>query len=307
VLVIFNPTAGRGLARRRAEQLRRALARTSSSARFEPTSAPGDALAAAALAREAGFELVVAVGGDGTVSEVVNGLERAAAPGEPVGPLAVLPAGSGNDFAATAGCSPDPAALARALASPRTSRIDLAVASLRGAHGESRRVFDNTLGVGFEARVNRESQRIRWLRGPALYLLAVARALRGLGAAPFELAWWGEDGARHERAGDFLMVTAGNGPRSGGGFYLTPQSRHDDGWLELGTIDRVSRREVLRLLPRVLRGRHVGHPAVRIERCTRFELTSSVPFPVHADGEFLGEALRSVEVELQPGRLELVT
>jgi len=307
VIVIVNPRAGRGRGARAAERIRATLEATGIPFEIELTEGHGHAIELARRACERGYRVVCAVGGDGAVSEVVNGLAQTTPAGRTVGPLVALGTGSGNDFTAVTGCPGDPAELRRVIEEPRARQLDLARAALRDADGESVRYFDNSIGIGFEGRVNRESSRIRRLRGLPLYLLAALRALRDPGAPWLELRWEGEDGRREETSGRFLMVTAGNGPRSGGGFYLTPEARHDSGTLELARVAPLSRLQILRLLPKSLKGRHTSHPAVRIVRCTRFELGSQEPLPIHADGEFLGDRFTSVEVTIEPGRLLLFT
>jgi diacylglycerol kinase (ATP) len=305
VLLVVNPGSGRGRGARRGREALRALLRAGLRAELALSTRPGGAIEIARRACERELGALVAVGGDGCVHEVVNGLMQAREQGV-LPALAVLPAGSGNDFAAGTGSSRGVGELVETLRRPRRLRIDLGFARLHAEQGELRRVFANTLGLGFEAEVNRQSKRIPWLRGLALYGLAALLALRELEPWPLEIAWETADGRRERASGDFLMATAGNGPRSGGGFRLTPQSRHDDGLLELGTVGPLSRREVARLLPAVRRGAHLDHLAVRIEACRSFELRSPRPFPVHADGEFLHPAARELFVVLEPGVLELL-
>ena len=307
VRVIVNPCAGRGRGEDAETRVRAMLRAAEIPFELELTKGHGHGVE---LAREAcgrGFRAVIAVGGDGAVSEVVNGLALATPEGETVGPLIALGTGSGNDFAVTTGCPGDMSELRRVIEEPRATRLDLARAVLRDANGETVRYVDNSLGIGFEGRVNRESSKIRRLRGLPLYVLAALRALRDPGAPQLELRWENEDGAREETAGRFLMVTAGNGPRSGGGFFLTPEARHDSGTLELGFVTPLSRLQIVALLPRSLKGRHTSHPAVRIVRCRSFELRSEETLPVHADGESLGDRFTEIEVTIEPGRLCLFT
>ena len=307
VRVIVNPRAGRGRGEDAAARVRAALNAAGITFELELTRERGHAIELAREACSRGFRAVIAVGGDGAVSEVVNGLALATPEGETVGPLIALGTGSGNDFAVITGCPADVDDLRRVIEEPREARLDLARAVLRDANGKTVRYVDNSIGIGFGGRVNRESSRIRRLRGLPLYLLAALRALRDPGAPRLELRWENEDGSREEAVGRFLMVTAGNGPRSGGGFFLTPEARHDSGTLELGFVTPLSRLKIVTLLPRSLKGRHTSHPAVRIVRCRSFELHSEEPLPIHVDGEFLGDRFTSVEVTIEPGRLRLFT
>jgi len=307
VRVIVNPTAGRGRGKGCAESIARVLEGAGIQHEVEFSRGPAHATQLALGAQARGSRAVVAVGGDGTASEVVNGLALAHSGTGAIGPLVVLPIGSGNDFAAITGSPREPSDLPRVLQDPRRQLLDLGTAKLQGPGLEELRYFDNTIGVGFEARVNRAAARIRRLRGVPLYLLAALRALRSPGAMALEIEWTDEAGEGHSVSGDFLMVTAGNGPRSGGGFFLTPEARHDSGTLELGLVETLSRRAILALLPKALKARHTTHPAVRIERCTGFRLCSTEPLSLHADGELLQAEPTAIEVAVVPGCLELWT
>lgn len=303
VRVIVNARAGRGRGEDAAERVSAALESAGVDFEVERTNGKGHAIELAKRAHERGFRAICAVGGDGTLSEVVNGLAHATPAGEPIGPLIALSRGSGNDFASIVGCPDDPAELRRVIEAPQVRRLDLLRLVLRDPDGERTRYAHNSLGIGFEGRVNRESSHIRRLRGLALYGLAALRALRDPGSPRLEVEWEREDGARESTSGPFLMVTAGNGPRSGGGFFLTPDARHDSGTLELGLVTPLSRWRILALLPKSTKGTHVSHPAVRIVRCVGFALSSAEPLPMHADGEFLGDRFTRVEGAIEAGRL----
>ncbi|NJN82202.1 MAG: diacylglycerol kinase family lipid kinase, partial [Caldilineaceae bacterium] len=101
-------------------------------------------------------------------------------------------------------------------------------------------------------------------------------------------------------------VTVGNSPRTGGGFYLTPDALLDDGLLDIGILDNVSRWRILGLLPKALKGAHTNDPAVVMLRTRQLTLRSQEQMPVQLDGEVVTRNADSVEIELQPGRLEVV-
>lgn len=253
----------------------------------------GHAIELARRAALAGWELIVAAGGDGTVNEVVNGLMLAEAEGAH-SRLGVLPIGSGNDFASVLGIPMDLTQAAQKLAQGTLRRVDLGRVNGRW--------FDNNVGMGFEAMVNIEAHRITWLQGQPLYLLAVFRALTRYPLPVVDI--YKDDGDR--LAKQILMISVGNNRRNGGGFLVNPYAVSDDGLLDLCIVDAISRREILRLLPKVMKGAHDGEPTVELTRSTRLVVESSVPLPLHADGEILeNEALR-VEVTVEPGRLAVI-
>jgi len=236
------------------------------------------------LAREAaaGSDLVCIVGGDGTVSEVVNGLMP-----RPV-PIVVVPTGSGNDFASMVGA-------------PETGEELVAV--IQEGAGWLLDVVDcgdrwcaNSIGIGFEALVTYHSLSIRNLRGLPLYLLAVMKALASYESIRYTIAIDGAPPA----GGDYLLVSVANGPRAGGGFYLNPAARPDDGLMDVMTADRMPRARMLTILPRTLRGTHTRSRGVAFQRGARITITGDRPFPMHIDGEYVGRRDTPLELSVVP-------
>ena len=253
----------------------------------------GHAIELARRAALSGWPCVVAAGGDGTVNEVINGLMQAAAEGAEAA-LGVMPIGSGNDFAGALGISTNMDAAAARLLAGQRRRVDIGCVNGR--------YFGNNVGIGFEARVNIEAHHITWLRGQLLYLAA---ALRATTSYPFPHVHVQKDGElfmdRH-----MLMLSVGNNFRAGGGFLLTPHAENNDGLLDLCAVDAIPRREIFRLLPKAMKGRHEGAPAIAMTRFARLVVESDDPLPVHADGEILWNDVHRVEITLIPGCLEVL-
>lgn len=306
LLVILNPFARRGRGARLQPHIHRALKDAGLSYDLVLTEGIGHAIVLARQAKMEGYQIVAAAGGDGTVSEAVNGLAQVTPPNEPVGTLAIFPIGNGNDFATMAGCPRSIDAVARAIAAGRTRRVDLGRLVLRSGDTERESFFDNNVGIGFEGRVNAESHKIKRVRGMLLYLVAIFRALRDYRPAPLEVRWESVQGEWHSVSKEALMIAIGNSRRTGGGFYPTPYAALDDGLLDVAIADALPLRRILALLPKVLRGTHLGDPAVHIFRCSRLSISSSVPLPVHADGELLTMGAEQLDVEVLPGRLEVI-
>jgi len=158
VCVIVNPAAGRGRARRWLEELRDGLGPGSE---LRATTAPGHADELAFEAAKAGFAVVAAAGGDGTVHEVANGILRA---GRPEVVFHVLPVGSANDYVYSLDKDND------AAAAQRVRCVDVGLARRRDGR---QRYFINGMGLGFNGAVTLQARRIRWLRGVPLYALAL--------------------------------------------------------------------------------------------------------------------------------------
>ncbi len=292
-LIVFNPQAGRGRGYKRAEEVRQALQAAGIEYESVVSEARGQAIELARRAALAGWKLIVAAGGDGTVNEVVNGLMLAEAEGA-ASRLGVLPIGSGNDFAASLGIPLNLREAAKRLARAQVRRIDLGC--ING------RYFDNNAGLGFEAMINVEAHRITWLRGQPQYLLAVFRAMASYPLPVVDITK--DDG--HRLAKQILMISVGNSRRNGGGFLVNPDAVPDDGLLDLCIVDAISRPQILRLLPKAMTGSHRGEPAVELTRSTHLIVESADPLPVHADGEILWNDAHRVEITVEPGRLEVI-
>jgi len=289
---IVNPTAGRGAAARVWPVVREVLAERGARVQLAPTRGRGHATELAQEAATAGWPVVVAVGGDGTVHEVVNGLMRASAAGEAPA-LGIVPVGSGNDFALLAGIPRDPAEAARRIASGTERRVDV------GRVGE--RWFTNGVGVGLDARVAVEANRSRRFKGIGIYLWALAKVLRGFTPPVMRVEIDGTEVLERP----MTLVTVGNGGRHGGGFWICPSARLDDGLLDVCVCDGLSKPRILRLLPKVMRGTHAGESCVHMRTARRVRIASESPVAVHADGEILAEDARELEIEIEPGRLRL--
>lgn len=306
VKVILNPYSNRGGAGKGAEGLRAALTAAGLHADVVLTGKPGDAIELARQAKLDGYDVIAAAGGDGTVNEVVNGIARVTPPGEAVGPLAVLPMGSGNDFADMVGAPRDMAAGVQRIQAGQSRLIDLCLATAHSPGQEITRYFDNNLGAGFEAQVTVESRKIKRLRGFAIYLWAVIRALRQYDQPSFQVAWTDETGAVHQVEQRSLLVTLGNSRRTGGGFYMTPDAEMDDGLLDMGIAQSLTTPRILALLPKVMTGAHRNHPAMRFVRCTSVCVATQNPVPIHTDGEILTPAATALSATVEPGRLRVI-
>ncbi len=288
--LLVNPTAGKGRGARAGAQIAARLAETG-----QEVVRLSDRTAAAAgerAAREiaAGLDVLVVVGGDGMVHLGAGLCARTETA------LAVVAAGSGNDVARTLGVPvhDEDAALAM-IAAGRTRRIDLG----RQVDGDgATRWFAGVLCAGFDALVNERANRWTWPRGRMRYNLAVARELPVFRPIPYTLTL---DGVRQEA--EAMLVAVANGTSYGGGMRICPEAEMDDGLLDVFVVDRMAVPTLVRLFPRVFRGTHVDHPAVRIERARRVRLEAP-GIVTYADGERFGPL--PLEVEVDPGALHVV-
>lgn len=307
VKVILNPYSGRGGGGRARGQIEEAFRRAGVDCEIVETSHEGEAISLAQQAREAGYEIVAAAGGDGTINEVVNGLAAATPEDEPVRGLAILPVGSGNDFADMFGAKRDLRAAVQTIRQGNSRRVDLGLVEVFDGQKTIQRYFDNNLGMGFEAQVTAESRKIKKLRGFAIYLWAVIRSLRAYDQPHFEVGWTNGTGKVDSVARRSLLISLGNSRRTGGGFYITPDAEMDDGLLDLGIADALSTVGILALLPRAMSENGLrGHDAVHYAKVRSVCVAVAEPVPVHTDGEIVSLNAEKLSVEVQPNRLEVL-
>jgi diacylglycerol kinase (ATP) len=298
-LLVLNPIAGRGAGERLWPKLAGELGALGLDFDVATTEGPRHATALAREAVAQGKRTLVAVGGDGTANEVLNGLMRADDGRQDVA-LGILPIGTGNDLAFGADLPLDLAAACRTLAAGKSRRID--VGCVR-ADNEQPLFFANGMGLGFDAMVNIESRKLKRLRGFLVYLVAVYRTMVFYYHAPEVRICI--DGV--ETAQPSLMVSVMNGRRVGGGFYVTPDSRMDDGLFDLCIAGSLSRPEMLAFVPRFMRGSHVTDPRITMTQGRTVAVTSQTPWAGHADGEIFGVGGQHFEMELTPQRLHLIS
>lgn len=300
VKIILNPMADMGNSWRVARDLR-AITTEHGNVDWSGTVYPGHAIELAKQAGEQGYDMVIAMGGDGTVHEVVNGLMQVSENKRPV--LGVVPVGSGNDFAHAIGTPKESdRALVHALQG-EPSRIDLGLMTDEHGHTE---YFDNTLGIGFDAVVTIRSHKLPLLRGFLMYLTAVIQTII-LNHDPATIQFE-TDGEKWQE--QVLMSTMCNGGREGGGFMLSSDSKMTDGIMEYVLVRKVSRLMMFRLVPEFMNGTHRRFTKqIRMGACKKLSMTSDRPLYIHADGEILtsfGSNLRKIGIEILSNALQVI-
>jgi YegS/Rv2252/BmrU family lipid kinase len=289
-LIIVNPQAKHGEAERLGPVIETLL--TSVPHDTVWTNSPGNATEIAAGA--AGYDVVVASGGDGTVHEVLNGLMRIGAAERPA--LAVLPTGSGNDTCRTLGIPFDLTEAAALLSTGEIGRYDVGLCN--GLF------FNNSFAAGLDAKVTAKAVEYKVTKrrsGLWLYLTALLHVLfKNLGAFRLDVAFDGADPVTC----DTLIVAMTNGPTYGSGFKITPDADPTDGVFDVCMIDPLKLHEALWRLPFVIMGKHTKMRVVHMSRHASAVIDSAVPLPAQIDGEVLFE--RRYEVTMLPGAIECV-
>jgi len=305
VAVIVNPAARKGGALARWPAIQAELAKRLGPVEPMFTEAPGHAthLARNALAR--GVRRFVAVGGDGTVNETLNGLlDPAGRLIEPDAVLCPIPAGTANELCRALGHLATAGSAFDAAASPRTQAIDLMRVRCTGLDGRPVDRFGYLIvALGLAATISHRTGQSRWLKklGEVAYLLMTPGVTLGYRQRDISME---VDGVP---AGTRRLYTAmvGNTENGGGGMKLLPGARFDDGVLDLIDAGGVSRLEVLlRILPKLYSGAHVHHPKVRPARGRSFRFDSGgVETLVDLDGEMVGRLPLEVTVLPQAFRV----
>lgn len=276
----MNPAAGRGRIRATFPHLRAAFGARGITTVYE-TSAPGEEEALAERAIAAGARTIVAVGGDGTCGRIANAILQSAIPCR----LAVVPGGTGNDFAKTLGVTVyAPGQIADLVVRGDAVRIDVGVAD--GCY------FLNSCGFGFDASVLEASNHVRLLRGDAVYIYSALRQLfsyRGIDVSA--------NGAPGVKRGRMLMVTVSNGRFLGGVFKIAPHASVLDGKLDACFIGDSNVAERVKLFVGAMRGRHLGMRSVSAASVHQLALTFSTSPLMEIDGEL--RRARSATVELR--------
>jgi diacylglycerol kinase (ATP) len=301
--VILNPMAGRGAAGQRRDELEGALRGAGLEYTLLTTHARGGATELAFQAVERGFEAVVAVGGDGTINEVVNGVVGSAQAGGGDAALGVVPLGTGSDFARMIDGlgSQDLGAVARRLAAGTTRPVDIGQIVVETGGRELRRFFINGLGAGIDAQVAVEVGKVTWTTGMAAYIIASLRALATYKTSQMTVRYDGKEFRRK-----LYFATVANGRWQGGGFLLTPSAQIDDGALDLCAVQSLRFDQVIRYYPKLLDGTHVELREVTTAQARQLEISSPTPFPVATDGEVVATDATRVTVETLPGAVRLL-
>ena len=308
---VLNPAARNGRAARLAHDLQREARSLGLDATVHLTQSPGHGTD---LARDlaTAAEVVVAVGGDGTVQEVIAGLVGTDAT------FGVVPSGTGNDLAHALAMPTKLKPALRALAEGAASARSLDVGRVRWSEdGQTvhERTFANAVGAGFDGQAAVEAARFKRLGGRAAYLAAIVRALsqwrdreieveiRTAEAgtdAPFGLPETGEV----FYTGSYFLCEVGNGHSIGGGIRLTPDAAPDDGQLDVCLARPLTLRRIARVLPLALKGAHTNEPEVSMGRAARVAIRATRgTLPLQADGEPLARDARTVDCEVLPGAL----
>jgi diacylglycerol kinase (ATP) len=288
VALLVNAAAGRGRGAHAADGVRRVFTDAGLTVRVLTAGTRTEAERQAHAAVATGVAAVAALGGDGVAHAALQAVAGTATP------LAVLPAGTGNDLAGALGMPADPLVAARAVAADLLAGRDRRMDAVRTGD----RWWSTVLCCGFDSAVTDRANRLRWPRGPRRYDMAILAELLQLRPRPVVLTVDGVT-SRH----DVTLVAVGNTACYGGGLRICPGAAPDDGLLDVIVVGPVSRLELVRTRPRLAAGTHVEHPAVTVLRGRAVTLAGP-GLVTYADGEPVGPL--PVTSVCAPGALAVV-
>jgi diacylglycerol kinase (ATP) len=292
--LFLNPTAGRGRAKRRLPRILELLEAAAIHAEVHQSTRVGDLENQVREAVQGGTTQLIVAGGDGSVHEAVNGIM--AAGGDAA--LGIVPVGTGNDFAKAAGIPLDWEAAATLLARRVADGAHLRNIDLGKMND---RWFANGAGIGLDAKVTQIARSYRWPIGDLVYLAAIFHAMLD-GIATPEILIESDELRWH---GPLTLANISNGPWVGGMFHIAPMARNDDGVLELLLAAPVTRRRILQLLPKLMRGTHMHESEIVHASVRRVRLSASAAVPSHLDGE-VQPPQTEFEIEVLPNMLKLL-
>jgi len=282
--IIVNPAAGAGKTGRLWPRIMSIF--KGHGLRFEHTitEAPGHAIELAKIAAKKGYDMVISVGGDGTIHEVVNGLYASGNISDNL--LGIVSTGTGSDYIRTTGISRNFEDACRCFLQPRQRTVDLGIVEYAKNGGRAERLFVNFAGMGFDAEiVRRTTQQFKKLGAFPSYLMGLLTTLLSYRNHKISLV---VDGKVEERR--VCTVIMNNGKYGGGGMFTAPQADLADGLLDVMIIGDVSKPDLLRSLPRIYKGTHLTHPKVAAKKAKEIEVKSlGERLYLQADGELLGE------------------
>jgi diacylglycerol kinase (ATP) len=293
--IILNPYAGRWLAQAKKDELEIALKDAGLEYELDVTSGPGNAIELARQAVSQGFNPIIAAGGDGTYSEVVNGIAVANGNDGSI-TFGVIPLGSANDLVDNLNLPKDIPAAVQVIADGHTRMIDLCQVNDR--------YFDNNAAIGLEPYITLIQQRLKRLKGSFRYMTATLLGVKDKPQWNMSLEW---EGGSYD--GPVTLVTVGNSPRTGGVFYMTPHADPFDGLLTFVHGFMPTRRKILTLLPRTMNpgeGSYVEHPDIHEISSPWLKVSSEQPTPAHADGEIFSEQIHDLEYRVIPQSLPIL-
>jgi YegS/Rv2252/BmrU family lipid kinase len=296
--VIINPAAGANSTYRKWPDLSRLLTSIGLTYDHNYTEGSGHAIELAREAASDGYRYLVAVGGDGTVNEVANGIMNTQ--NAPEVSFGVVSTGTGSDFARSAGIPMDWENAGSILMSPKRRTIDVGAVTFMKNGQKMERYFVNAAGIGFDASAVEATEKMpKRLGGTIPYMMGLLRTLIGYRNRNVTIDIDGK-----KESAKVLSIMVGNGNYLGGGMNVAPEALMDDALFDVTIIGDVGKFNLMKSLPMLYNGTIGSHPKVRFERAASISVDLKERILVQADGELLGEG--PVSFRIVPAALNIV-
>lgn len=287
ICFIVNPIAGKGKGKTVAKQIEGYMKEIAVPYEIRFTTRSREAENLALVASMEGYKKIVAVGGDGTVYEVVNGII-----GRDI-TLGIVPSGTGNDFARSLGVGKSIETALDTVVYGRERLVDCGKAN--------NRYFVNVAGIGFDTDILKEAEKIKkYFSGPWAYLAGVFKTLIHYKYKKIHMTI---DSEQYQK--EILLVAFANGNYYGGGMKIAPDADMEDGYFDICVIHKIPKLKVLRLFPTIFAGKHIEVEEVSIYRGKKVELYGDSPMPINLDGDLVGTT--PLTIEIVPKSLKLMS
>jgi diacylglycerol kinase (ATP) len=290
MVLVVNSRAGKGAVAKSLPELESHLRQRGLEYEVRKTEGPGHASVLARAALEEGKRFVVAVGGDGTIHEVVNGMIKDDKPILADAVLGVVAAGTGCDFIKTFGIPAMPGHAAAHLDGPESFPIDIGKITYQQDGETVTRYFANIAEVGIGAAVVAKAAKLPRFLGPTVYFFAFWMELRRHRIAQVKV-----DLVDRVYDGYMNNLVVANGQFFGGGMKVAPKAAPTDGLLDI-QIEHARKREAIAIMPKIYKGTHVPHPDIEEAKRVKVSIEADRPLPIEADGEVLGTTPATFEV-----------
>ena len=290
ITLICNSRAGRGGVGKCLPEVRSKLEERELAYEIRQTEGPSHATEIARAALEGGSRFLAAMGGDGTIHEVVNGMLKDDRPVVDDVVLGIVACGTGSDFIRTFGLPNMPAHAVAHLDGPESFTIDIGKITYTDDGRTVTRYFPNIAEAGLGAETVKRALRLPGFLGPTVYFFAFWLSLARHRAANVTV-----DLVDRKYEGPMNNLVVANGQFFGGGMKIAPKAAPTDGLLDI-QIEHTRKREAVALMPKVYRGEHVPHPDIEEAKRVRVSIDADRPLRVEADGEVLGFTPATFEV-----------
>ncbi len=302
IYFIVNPASGKGRGNKIIPRLKSILNRNPVKHEIIITEGPNHATDICKDISDNSSGVIVSVGGDGTLNEVINGLNL-----EKENTIGVLPIGSGNDFIKNIGLKKifdHDIDLILNNKNRKYITVDIGIVEYFRKNSASRetKIFSNAVGIGFDAQVAHLNQNNKKLSGIISYIHAVFRSLKSLKYLDLSLKF-----NDLEINGHKLLVTVGNGISSGGGFYLNPYAIVDDGLLDITIVDKISKPRLVQALPKALFNKLETVAEAKMYKSKAAMLKLNFPAYVHTDGESLGNDIVELNIQIIEKKVKFIS